>query len=888
LKDISIMTGAEVRRRFLDYFAKKGHTEVPSSPLVPEGDATLLFVNAGMVQFKDVFTGQSSRPYKRAVSSQKCLRVSGKHNDLETVGRTARHHTFFEMLGNFSFGDYFKKEAIEYAWEFLTVDMGIPAEKLHATVFTDDDEAAKIWEETIGLPADRLSRLGEKDNFWSMGDTGPCGPCSEIHYDRGEEHKCDNPDCGVDCECDRYLELWNLVFMQYDRDESGKMTPLPNPSIDTGMGLERLVSVIQGKGTNFETDLILPVIRHMERIADPEYGADPVTDVSFRVIGDHVRATTFLIADGVFPSNEGKGYVLRRIIRRALRHGKMLGVAEPFAHRLVDTVVEMMKDSYPELLVSEKVIRGVVLSEEEGFSATLEHGMNLIAGIIKANKDKGEMVISGAEAFQLYDTYGFPMDLANDIVEDAGMSIDMAEYSKQMKIQRENARKSWKGASTEAIDPVYKKMAEKVSASAFTGFQSDTTESTVLGIIKNGEETSSANGGEEVELVLDKTPFYAESGGQVSDTGTISGDSFVATVSHVSKPDGAHWFHKVKVETGTIKTGDKISASINKDRRDNIRRNHSATHLLQAALRIAIGGHVKQAGSLVDSDRLRFDYAHFTAPSAKDIERIESLVNGQILKNLTIATEEKGFDEAVKEGATALFGEKYGDSVRVVSMGDFSTELCGGTHATATGDIGLFKIVSEGGVAAGVRRIEAVTGYGALDFINKQGGELKTISDLLRSPVAELSDKVRKQIDRVKELEKENRKLKEKLMSGQSTADDGLALEETISGAIVRVRELEDADGESLRTFVDNNKNQIGSGVIVAGSRQGDKALIAVGVTKDLTKKIQAGKIIKEVASIVGGGGGGRPDFAQAGGKNPEKLEEALKAVPSIIEKLLS
>jgi len=887
------MTGTEVRQRFLDFFSTKGHTQVPSSPLVPENDATLLFVNAGMVPFKEVFTGRAKRPYKRAVSAQKCLRVSGKHNDLETVGRTARHHTFFEMLGNFSFGDYFKKEAIEYAWEFLTVDMGIPAEKLHATVFTDDNEAAKIWEEVIGLPEDRISKLGEKHNFWSMGATGPCGPCSEIHYDRGEECKCDNPDCGVDCECDRYLELWNLVFMQYDRDETGKMTPLPHPSIDTGMGLERLVSVIQDKETNFDTDLILPVIRHMERIADTEYGADPEADVSFRVIGDHVRAMAFLIADGVFPSNEKQGYILRKIIRRALWHGSKLGVVKPFAHRLVDTVVTIMKESYSELLESKQDIRDATLGEEKSFSATLENAINRQSEIIENNKTKGINIISGEDAFKLSDTYGLPIELAVEKAKEAGMTIDMAGFNEQMTKQQEKARKSWKGITGEGhiTFPTFKTYGEGHQGTKFTGYDSDTAETTVIGIINNGEEVSSVETGEEAELVLAQTPFYAESGGQVSDTGVISGtaSSFLASVLSVSKPDGAHWFHKVKVTTGTISKGDKVTATVDTQRRNHIRRNHSATHLLHTALRQTLGGHIKQAGSLVDSDHLRFDYRHFKAPGANDIERIESLVNSKIMENSIITTVETGFEEAVKGGATALFGEKYGDKVRVVTMGDFSTELCGGLHAGATGDIGLFKIVSEGGVSAGVRRIEAVTGENALDFVKKQGDELKTISGLMKAPVGELSDKVRKQIERLKELEKENRKLKEKLMSGQAAVSDGLALEESISGMTVRVRELEDADGESLRAFVDNNKNQIKTnGVIVAGSRQGDKALIAAGVTDDLTKKIQAGKIIKQVAVIVGGGGGGRPDFAQAGGKHPGKLKEALEAVPSIIEKLLN
>ncbi|VAX21520.1 Alanyl-tRNA synthetase, partial [hydrothermal vent metagenome] len=710
------MSGSQVRRKFIDYFASKDHTVIRSSSLVPSADPTLLFVNAGMVPFKDVFTGAEKRPYKRATSSQKCLRVSGKHNDLEMVGRTARHHTFFEMLGNFSFGDYFKERAIEYAWEFMTQVVNLPEEKLYATVYTDDDEAATIWEKNIGLPPARVQRFGDKDNFWSMGETGPCGPCSEIHIDRGERYKCGNPDCGIDCECDRFIELWNLVFMQYDRDAKGKKTQLPNPSIDTGMGLERLVAVMQGKETNFETDLILPVIRHMERLTDSEYLKDPATDVSFRVIGDHARAATFLIADGVHPSNEGRGYVLRRVLRRALRHGRMLGVEEPFAHRLTDTVIEIMKDAYPELKDYANVIRGVTLAEEESFSVTLAYGMNLLAETIDSAKAKGASSISGEDAFKLYDTYGFPMDLATEIVEDAGMTIDMAGFNEQMTAQKEKARKSWKGAGSDTISPVYAEAAKDVPDTVFTGYESPVSQTKVLAIIKNDEIVKSATEGDEVEILLEKTPFYAESGGQVSDRGVLSNESFRAVVSHVSKHKGNHWFHKAKIEIGSVETGDHVVAKIDEDRRQDIRRNHSATHLLHAALRQALGGHVKQAGSLVEDGRLRFDYTHFTAPGKSEITRIERITNEKIMENLKVVTEEKDIEEATKDGAMALFGEKYGDRVRVVTMGDFSVELCGGTHANSSGDIGLFKIISEGGVAAGVRRIEAVTGRGALDF----------------------------------------------------------------------------------------------------------------------------------------------------------------------------
>ncbi len=881
------MTGAEVRRKFTEYFASKGHTVVRSSPLVPANDPTLLFVNAGMVQFKNVFTGSEQRPYKTAVSSQKCLRVSGKHNDLETVGRTARHHTFFEMLGNFSFGDYFKDDAISYGWQFLTEVVGLPADKLHVSVYTDDDEAALIWEKKIGLPASRIVRLGEKDNFWSMGDTGPCGPCSEIHVDRGEKYGCDNPGCGVGCDCDRYMEIWNLVFMQYDRDKDGNMMPLPNPSIDTGMGLERLVSVIQETDTNFDTDLILPVIRHMERLTDIDYRKDPKADVSFRVIGDHARAATFLIADNVHPSNEGRGYVLRRILRRALRHGKMLGVEEPFAYKLTETVVEIMKDAYPELADYASIIRGVVFAEEESFSATLENGMRLIGEMIDAEKKNGGDKISGAHAFKLYDTYGFPMDLAREIVEDAGMTMDMAGFEEEMNTQREMARKSWKGGSAEAIDPVYSDAAKSFPATDFVGYETESVNTKIYAIIKDGKQVNEVSAGDTAEVMLAATPFYAESGGQASDHGVISSESFMARVEDVKKPDGTHWFHTVRVDTGVIKTGDMATVTIDKKRRMSIKRNHSATHLLHAALREVLGAHVKQGGSLVDAGRLRFDYTYFTAPGKSEVERVERLVNEKIMENLAIATEEKSIEEATSAGATALFGEKYGESVRVVTMGSFSMELCGGTHANATGDIGLFRIVSEGGISAGVRRIEAVTGVGALDYVHEKDDVLLALGDKLKTPtVADIPDKTDKLLTQLRDLEKENKKLKEKLFAGGGGGGNGNRAVD-VAGLQVVIQNLDGADSESMRTFVDDQKNRLGSGVVVAGAKQGEKALLAVGVTKDLTAKIQAGKIIKEVAGIVGGGGGGRPDFAQAGGKNPEKLQEALDSVPDIIKKLI-
>ncbi len=874
------MTGSEVREKFLKFFENKKHTLVKSSSLVPANDPTLLFTNAGMVPFKDLFLG-GRKPYPRATSSQKCLRVSGKHNDLETVGRTARHHTFFEMLGNFSFGDYFKEDAIQFAWEFIVDEMKIPEEKLVATVFTDDDEAALIWEKKIGLPKERIVRCGEKDNFWSMGDTGPCGPCSEIHYDRGEAFSCGNPDCGVDCECDRFLEIWNLVFMQYNRDKAGALNPLPNPSIDTGMGLERLVSLVQGVETNFETDLILPVIRRMEKFANEPYRSSAETDVSYRVIGDHMRAVTFLIADDIHPSNEGRGYVLRRILRRALRHGRMLGVKDPFAHKLTDTVIEVMKDGYPELSDYSEIIRGVTLGEERSFSATLEYGMAMISDMIKTTQSAGEKTLSGDNAFKLYDTYGFPIDLATDIAGDAGLDIDTARFDTLMNEQKVKARASWKGGGDSEINPTIAKATAGQPATVFTGYEEDSTESTVLAIICNGDIVDSISEGSAATVLLNKTPFYAESGGQVSDTGIVSGETFRVEVTDVSKPDGEHFLHEIKVTSGNLRVGDKVASKINYGRRNAIRKNHSATHLLHSALRQALGGHVKQGGSQVDEGRLRFDYTHFTSPSSEEINRVESVVNEKIMANMAVTTDVMDIKDAAKSGAMALFGEKYGEKVRVVGMGDFSKELCGGCHANATGDIGFFKIVSEGAVSAGVRRIEAVTGQSAFAHVKEAEDQLKTLGEVLKSSGGGLADKAKKLLERIKELEKENRSLKEKLFTGGGRADDSVT---EIAGVKTVVRELDGADAEALRSFIDDQKNRLGSAVIAVAAGRDGKALIAIGVTNDLVKRFHAGKMIKKAAGLLGGGGGGRPDFAQAGGKNPENIKIALDAVLTMVK----
>ncbi|HBA26118.1 MAG TPA: alanine--tRNA ligase, partial [Nitrospinae bacterium] len=740
------MTGHEIRKKFLDYFKERGHTIVKSSSLIPSADPTLLFTNAGMVQFKDVFLGGEKRDYKRAVSSQKCVRAGGKHNDLEVVGRTARHHTFFEMLGNFSFGDYFKERAIEYGWEFMTEVVKLPKEKLWITVYKDDDEAFKIWNEKIGIPANKIVRLGEKDNFWSMGDTGPCGPCSEIHIDQGEGIGCGRPECNVECDCDRFMEVWNLVFMQYNRDANGKLTPLPNPSIDTGMGLERLSAVAQKVKSNYDSDLLRPIITYTEGLFEKEYGKDSNMDISFRVIADHSRSMTFLIGDGVMPSNEGRGYVLRRIIRRASRHGRMLGKSEPFLFKTSDVVIDLMKDTYPELLDRREYISKVISTEEERFSNTLDFGMKMLNDMVESLKAKRERLIAGEDAFKLYDTYGFPLDLTEDIAKDSGLAVDSAGFNRAMEVQKERARASWKGSGEEGIKSIYRDIAHKIKGTQslskpqrdmFIGYDTLESEGTVLLLIKGNDMVKSASEGEQVEIVFDKTPFYGESGGQVGDTGKIWNDDVHIDVTDTKKPLQNLIIHNCIVKKGNIKVGDVITISVSNEKRRATALNHSATHLLHTALRDVLGDHVKQAGSLVAPDRLRFDYTHFSAPNIKELHRVEEIVNQKIRENYPVETSVTGLEEAIKKGATALFGEKYGEEVRIVKMGDYSMELCGGTHVRATGDIGLFKIVHEGSVASGIRRIEALTGEGAYKYVRQEEDSLLEIREVLKSPPQE-------------------------------------------------------------------------------------------------------------------------------------------------------
>jgi alanyl-tRNA synthetase len=878
------MTGNEIRKRFLDFFAERGHTVVASDSLVPKNDPTLLFTNAGMVQFKNVFLGQEKRGYTRAVSSQKCVRAGGKHNDLEQVGRTARHHTFFEMLGNFSFGDYFKKDAIIYAWDFLTKEMKIPADKLYVSVYKDDDEAFELWQKEIKLTDDRIFRFGDEDNFWAMGPTGPCGPCSEIFVDQGEALGCGKPTCTVGCDCDRYLEVWNLVFMQYDRDEKGKMTPLPNPCIDTGMGLERLAAVVQGKPSNYDSDLLMSIIEHVGKITGKQHNQNPETDVSLRVIADHARASTFLINDGVLPSNEGRGYVLRRIMRRALRHGKLLDHKEPFFHHITEDVIAKFQDVYPDLAVNRDFIQKVVTNEEDNFNTTLTIGTQRLDEILDKMKKAKSTTIPGEEIFKLYDTFGFPVDLVEETAKDTGYTLDMDGFNKAMQAQKKKAMASWKGSGESAVSPVFNETLQKNGASKFTGYGNTHGEGKVVTLIKDNKSVDSVKEGDECDLLVDQTPFYGESGGQVGDVGRAYNDHAQLDIVNTTKPLPNLIVHHVKVMQGTVKSGDPLTLEVDAAKRNDTALNHSATHLLHAALKEVLGGHVKQGGSLVGPNRLRFDYTHFSPLTDNERARIEALVNEKIRENIAVNTDEMDIETALEKGAVALFGEKYGDSVRVVSVPGFSKELCGGTHVSATGNIGFFKIIQETGIASGVRRIEAVTGPRAYERIQKEFDNLGSIRSLIKAQPDEELKKLQKLIEKNKELEKQVASLKEKMVSGKA---NGSSLEDDvqkIGDVSLLVKKLEGVDAKTLRTFIDNAKNQLKSVVVVAGAADNGKVILAAGVTKDLTDRYHAGNILKEVAAVVGGNGGGRPDMAQAGGSKPEKLDEALGMVPSLLK----
>ncbi|GJM05954.1 MAG: alanine--tRNA ligase [marine bacterium B5-7] len=865
-------TSNDIRQSFLDFFKSKDHEVVPSSSLVPANDPTLLFTNAGMVQFKDVFLGREKRGYKRATSSQRCVRAGGKHNDLENVGYTARHHTFFEMLGNFSFGDYFKREAIAYAWEYLTEELKIPESKLWITVFEDDDEAADIWLKEIGVSPDRFSRCGAADNFWSMGDTGPCGPCSEIFYDHGDEIP-GGPPGSDEAELDRYIEIWNLVFTQYDRDASGNLKPIPHPSVDTGMGLERITAVMQDVHNNYEIELFEKIIHSIKELA----GNNDLDVISSQVVADHIRSCSFLIADGVIPSNEGRGYVLRRIIRRAIRHGNKLGFNEPFFYKLVDVLEQVMGKAYPELARSRTNIERVLLTEEERFSETLEQGLKVLDDVISKMKSKE---IQGEDVFRLYDTYGFPVDLTADIARERNLNVDMEGFNKAMAEQRKRARAASKfdvGVSVDTDDSL---------VSAFTGYERLQQKTTIIALYQDGRNVKTLKQGDIGGVILLETPLYAQSGGQVGDKGELfTGDVFFEIED--TKKQGQSHIHLGVLRTGTLKVGDVVRASVDQKRRVDIMRNHSATHLLHTALRNILGDHVLQKGSLVADDRLRFDFSHNEPLTKQQIHEIERLVNSQILKNEPTEVQVMSLDKAKESGAMSLFGEKYEDTVRVLNIGgDFSCELCGGTHVDRAGDIGFFKIVSESGTASGVRRIEAVTGVGALNWIENAEVKLQRLAEILKTDIESVDLKLSAQMDKTRKLEKELEQLKGKMAS--SAGSDMASDAETIAGIKIIAKSLEGIDPKTLRDTVDQLKNKLGTAAVILATVNDSKVSLVAGVTQDATDRIKAGDLVNHVAQQVGGKGGGRPDMAQAGGNDPSGLEEALKNVPDWIRSQFS
>lgn len=878
----NIIAGNDIRKAFLEFFQSKGHEIVPSSSLVPHNDPTLLFTNAGMVQFKDTFLELEERPYKRATSSQKCVRAGGKHNDLDTVGKTARHHTFFEMLGNFSFGDYFKEGAIGYAWEFLTEVLKLDKEHLYITIYKDDDEAFELWQKVAGVSPDRIFRLGEKDNFWSMGDTGPCGPCSEIHYDRGAHLAC-GPDCGIGkCDCDRWLEIWNLVFMQYNRDENGVMTPLPHPCIDTGMGLERIASILQDAPSNYDTDLLRNLIKFIEDETGLPYYTDE-RGFPMRVVADHARSCTFLIADGVLPSNDGRGYVLRRILRRAARFIKLLGIDGVFLAKVVPVVVDMMGDQYPEIREKKDFIIKVISNEEERFHVTLADGMKILEDKIAALKDEGKTVIPGSDAFQLYDTYGFPIDLTEDAAEEQGMTVDKEGFEAAMEEQRNRARNARSNEGFNELEITLTGLIPEVDATEFTGYTTLTDEGTCRALIVGEERRSIMAQGEEGFLVLDKTPCYAEMGGQVGDRGSFTvGDSRADILTTFKLPGGA-FIHKIKVAVGEIREGDCGTVAVDAPLRKATQRNHTATHMLHKALRETLGDHANQAGSLVNEDRLRFDFNHFSAVTPEELKIIEDKVNAQILENLNVCTKEMDIEEAKAQGAMALFGEKYGKRVRFVDIGGWSKELCGGTHVGNTGEIGQLKIVSESSIGAGLRRIEAVTGDAARSYFEAEEKELAEIQQLLKVKKSDVILKIQQLLAELKEKEKEIAAFKE--AEAASKAGDVLKAAEDYPKGKAIVADMGAIDMNALRDTADKLKENRDDLALVLFATGGEKVSIVISGGKDwLAQGFHAGKLIKEVASVVGGGGGGKPNMAQAGGKDVTKVAEAMAKAKELLQ----
>ncbi|MDQ7787083.1 MAG: alanine--tRNA ligase [Thermodesulfovibrionales bacterium] len=871
------MNSPDIRSAFLEYFRKKDHIIVPSSPLIPWNDPTLLFVNAGMVQFKRTFLGEEKRDYTRAVTCQKCMRAGGKHSDLENVGHTSRHHTFFEMLGNFSFGDYFKKDAILFGWELLTDIFRLPEDKLYVSVYEQDDEAEELWHTLIGIPGERIVRLGAKDNFWQMGDTGPCGPCSEIIIDQGSHIGCGKPECAVGCDCDRYLELWNLVFMQFNRDESGRLDPLPKPSIDTGMGLERISAVLQGKTSNFDTNLFQPILRGIASIANIPYGSSSDSDTSMRVIADHIRASVFMLSEGLVPSNEGRGYVLRRIIRRASRHAKLLQIHDPCLFQLNDSVIHSMGSAYPEIVRERDRTEKLLKIEEENFHRTVETAMFVFDDLIRKTKESGLLTVPGEEVARLQQTHGLPLDFAKDIALDAGLVIDEESFHREMKLHRDRS----KGA---VLDVILPRVQVKITGgkSEFVGYDVTTSEAVILSIFKDGKEVDTLSESEEGEIILDRTPFYGESGGQSGDSGIIQSESSSASVVDTKKPTPDFIVHRIKVNRGTFSKGDKVTSIVNESLRKSTMRNHTATHLLHKALRMVLGEHVKQSGSVVDPERLRFDFTHFSAARDEEIQKIEDIVNEKILADLPVRTDIMSVADAVNSGAVALFDEKYGETVRVVSAGDFSKELCGGTHCRSTGQIGLFVITSEGSVASGIRRVEALTGKAAFSYFRTKKAELNEIKSIVKSdkPV----EKIEKLIQETKTMEKEIQKLK--TGSSRDAISDAIQNALDIDGVkIVSVRQ-DGLSANELRLFADNVRDRLKSGIAVltSGSPVDNNAAIVCMVTKDLTNKYHAGKIVKQLSERSGGKGGGKPEMAQGGTKEIEKLDSALDALYDIIK----
>ncbi|MFO0690750.1 MAG: alanine--tRNA ligase [Myxococcota bacterium] len=871
----------EIRETFLRFFEERGHRRIASASLVPDSDPTLMFVNAGMVPFKRLFLGEETRDFSRATTSQKCMRVSGKHNDLENVGRTPRHHTFFEMLGNFSFGDYFKEAAIEFAWELLTQKVGFKASDLVVSVFRDDDEAYAIWRDRIGIPTEKIFRLDEKENFWSMGDTGPCGPCSEIHFDWGAIPGRANDDPSSDSG--RFMEIWNLVFMQFNKDASGAMTPLPKPSIDTGGGLERWSAVLQGVRSSWESDCFTPLIARAAELANVVPGSSAETDVSLRVVADHARALAFLIGDGVLPSNAGRGYVLRRILRRASRHGKLLGQDTPFIHSVADRVIDQMKEAYPELADRRAYITDRIRREEERFLETLSKGLQLLEGEIGELRAKGAGELPGATVFKLYDTFGFPVDLTADILAGQSMTLDQSGFDVAMNEQKTRARASWKGSGDKSVQEIYGRIASDLQTT-FRGYEALALEARIATILRGGDFVSEAREGEKIELVFEETPFYGESGGQLGDRGRVTTATGEVQIEDVQKPVAGLFVHHGVVRKGRIELDQDARLEVDRATRQATVRNHSGTHLLHAALREVLGSQAMQKGSLVGPDRLRFDFTHDAPLTRAELEAIEDRVNGWIEDNQPGQTREMDYKSAIAKGAIAIFDEKYGDEVRVVSFGDCSTELCGGTHARATGDIGLLKILSESGIAAGVRRIEALTGMGALRHIRAQERIAQEAAERLKVPFTELPARVGKLLDERREVQKQLEDLRLKKQGGGSTDLFGSARPiAAIAGAKAISGRVEDVDAKAMRMLIDDLRNRLGSGVVCLAAAGEDKVLLAIGVTKDLTDRLQAGALIREVAAVVGGSGGGKPDFAQAGGKDASRIDEALAVFDRLV-----